>query len=187
VLRNVTKKENIEMRLINIFPIKTLSILSVLFVVACSDASTLETNAKAGKEPKTNEAIELTVYKSRSCKCCQKWVTHIEDHGFETEVNNITLLSKLKDKKGIPANYRSCHTAESNDGYLFEGHVPAKFIKQYLANVPEGSIGLSVPAMPVGTPGMEVGDRFMPYNILLLNVDETVTVYKQVMTYEEQY
>lgn len=169
------------------FPIKTLAILSVVFVVACSDASTLETNAKVGNGSKTNEAIELTVYKSRSCKCCQKWVTHIEEHGFETDVNNITLLSKLKDKKGIPANYRSCHTAESNDGYLFEGHVPAKFIKQYLANVPEGSIGLSVPAMPVGTPGMEVGDRFMPYNILLLNEDDTVTVYKEVMTYEEQF
>ena len=65
--------------------------------------------------------------------------------------------------------------------------MPAKFIKQYLANVPEGSIGLSVPAMPVGTPGMEVGDRFMPYNILLLNADGTVTEYKQVMTYEEQF
>jgi len=184
---NVIKKENIEMRLTNIIPVKTLVILSVLFVVACSDASILEANAKADIESKTNEAIELTVYKSRSCKCCQKWVRHVEEHGFETEVNNINFLSKLKDKKGIPANYRSCHTAESNDGYLFEGHVPAKFIKQYLGNVPEGSIGLSVPAMPVGTPGMEVGDRFMPYNILLLNEDGTVTVYEQVMTYEEQF
>ena len=175
------------MSLKNILPLKTLVILSVLFVVACSDVSKLEANTKAAKESKPNEAIELTVYKSRSCQCCQKWVTHVEEHGFEAEVNNVTLLSKLKDDKGIPANYRSCHTAESNDGYLFEGHVPAKFIKQYLANVPEGSIGLSVPAMPVGTPGMEVGDRFMPYNILLLNVDGTVTEYKQVMTYEEQF
>jgi hypothetical protein len=175
------------MSLKKMFPVKIRVILSVLFVVACSDVSTLETSAKIGKESITNEAIELTVYKSRSCKCCQKWVTHIEEHGFETDVNNITLLSKLKDKKGIPANYRSCHTAESNDGYFFEGHVPAKFIKQYLANVPEGSIGLSVPVMPVGTPGMEVGERFLPYNILLLNEDDTVTVYKEVMTYEEQF
>tara|TARA_R110002167_G_scaffold300679_1_gene504947 strand:- start:1674 stop:2228 length:555 start_codon:yes stop_codon:yes gene_type:complete len=181
------KKENIEMSLKTILPVKTLAILSVVFVVACSDASTLEAKPNADIETKTLEAIELTVYKSRSCKCCQKWVTHVEEHGFEAEVNNITLLSKLKDKKGIPANYRSCHTAESNDGYVFEGHVPAKFIKQYLANVPEGSIGLSVPAMPVGSPGMEVGDRFMPYNILLINEDGTVTVYEQVMTYEEQF
>jgi hypothetical protein len=187
VLRNVKKKENIEMRLMNIFPVKTLSILSVLFVVACSDASTLEPNAKAGEEPKINEAIELTVYKSRSCTCCQKWVTHVEEQGFDTKLNNITFLSNLKDSKGIPANYRSCHTAESNDGYVFEGHVPAKFIKQYLANIPEGSIGLSVPSMPVGTPGMEVGDRFIPYNILHLNTDGTVTVYKEVLTYEEQF
>ena len=175
------------MRFYKLFPANLLAVLPVIFLAACTDASTSNADNRSDQLAPKEEPIELTVYKSRSCKCCQKWVTHVEEHGFETEVNNITLLSKLKDNKGIPANYRSCHTAESNDGYLFEGHVPAKFIKQYLANVPEGSIGLSVPAMPVGTPGMEVGDRFMPYNILLLNADGTVTEYKQVMTYEEQF
>jgi hypothetical protein len=65
--------------------------------------------------------------------------------------------------------------------------VPAKYIKQYLDNAPEGTIGLAVPAMPVGTPGMEMGDRFMPYQILLLNTDGTSSIYAEVASYDEQF
>jgi hypothetical protein len=99
----------------------------------------------------------------------------------------MTYLNELKDEKGIAHDYRSCHTAESKEGYLFEGHVPAKYIKQYLGNVPQGTIGLAVPAMPAGTPGMEMGDRFMPYQVLLLNTDGTSSIYAEVATYEEQF
>lgn len=176
------------MRYFKTFPVKTLVISAVLFIVACSDATTLEANANADKESKTNDPIELTVYKSRSCKCCQKWIRHIEEHGFETDVNNITFLSKLKDKKGIAANYRSCHTAISKDGYVFEGHVPAKYIQQFMNETQaDNVIGLSVPAMPVGTPGMEVNDKFQPYKILLLKSDGTYEIYANVYSYEEQF
>ena len=96
-------------------------------------------------------------------------------------------MSDIKEDRGIAPNYRSCHTAESNDGYVFEGHVPAKYIKQFLADVPKDSIGLSVPAMPVGTPGMEVDDRFMPYQILLLKEDGSSSVYAEIASYEEQF
>lgn len=175
------------MRFYKLFPANLLAVLAVVLLAACTDASTLNTDNGTDKQAPKEEPIELTVYKSRSCKCCQKWVSHIEENGFEANVNNIARLSNLKDEKGIAANYRSCHTAESADGYVFEGHVPAKFIKQYLDKVPAGTIGLSVPAMPVGTPGMEVGDRFMPYHVLLLNEDGTSAVYAEINTYEEQF
>jgi len=90
-------------------------------------------------------------------------------------------------KYGIKPNYRSCHTAVTRNGFAFEGHVPAKFIKQFLAEKHNNAIGLSVPAMPVGSPGMEVGERFMPYNVLILFKDGTSEVYAEVKTYEEQF
>ena len=72
-------------------------------------------------------------------------------------------------------------------GFAFEGHIPAKFIQQFLSEEHPNAIGLSVPAMPVGSPGMEVGDRFMPYNVLILFKDGTSKVYAKVKTYEEQF
>ncbi len=161
-----------------------IALVIVLFLAACSDA----TQANNGsKEVSAKPKITLTVYKSRTCKCCQKWVKHIEEHGFETDVTNITLMSRIKDKYGVAPNYRSCHTALSAGGYVFEGHVPAKFIQQFLEDTPEGATGLSVPAMPIGSPGMEVGDQFRPYLILQLNDDGSATTYAEVNTYEEQF
>ena len=170
-----------------LLPLKAMLVASVFVITSCSDASDNKTSEIHARTSTPQAAIELTVYKSRTCSCCEKWIDHAEDHGFDISANNVTFLSELKDDKGIAPNYRSCHTAESKDGYVFEGHVPAKYIKQYLANVPKDSIGLSVPAMPVGTPGMEMGDRFMPYKIYLLNSDGTSSVYVEVATYEEQF
>jgi len=135
----------------------------------------------------TTELIELNVFKSLSCNCCQSWINHIQSNGFETSVNNIDFLSQLKEEKGISPRYRSCHTAESMSGFIFEGHVAAKFIKQYLENTPDNTLGLSVPAMPIGTPGMEMGDRFTPYQVLLLHTDGTSSIYAEVTSYEEQF
>ncbi len=161
-----------------------ITLVFVLFLTACSDAIQANNGTEdISEKPK----ITLDVYKSRTCKCCQKWVKHIEKHGFEADVTNITLMSRIKDKYGVAPNFRSCHTALSADGYVFEGHVPAKFIRQFLENTPEGAIGLSVPAMPIGSPGMEVGDQFRPYLILQLNDDDRAITYAEVNTYEEQF
>lgn len=156
----------------------------MLLLTACSEATQPNNGSDAGSKKPTST---LTVYKSRTCKCCQKWVRHIEEHGFETDVTNITLMSRIKDKYGVAPNYRSCHTALSADGYVFEGHIPAKFIQQFLENAPDGAIGLSVPAMPLGSPGMEVGDQFHPYRVLQLNKDGSVTTYAEIKSYEEQF
>ena len=129
----------------------------------------------------------LEVYKSPTCSCCEKWLEHIDQHGFSSKAFNQTDLSAFKSNKGIAPQYRSCHTAVSKDGYVFEGHVPAKFIHQFLAKPPKNAIGLSVPAMPIGTPGMEVGNKFMPYQVILLKADGSYDIYAELNNYQEQF
>jgi hypothetical protein len=80
----------------------------------------------------------------------------------------------------IKPEYRSCHTGVSSNGYIFEGHVPSKYVTQFLSEDHPSAIGLSVPGMPLGSPGMEVGDRFMPYKVLILYKDGTSKVYADV-------
>lgn len=122
------------------------------------------------------EAI-MDVYKSPTCQCCEKWIDHARAQGFVTAVLHPADLDAVKDRLGVLPAYRSCHTAVTKDGYVFEGHVPAKFIHRFLAEKPEGAIGLAVPGMPAGSPGMEVGDTFMPYEVLLLKTDGSASRY----------
>ena len=145
-------------------------------VVACSDKASLTTASNSVSD----ETVSLDVYKSRTCGCCKKWVSHIEDFGFESEVHHPANLNKIKSDKGIAPRYQSCHTAVSNDGYVFEGHIPGPIIQHFLAAPPKDAIGLAVPGMPVGSPGMEVGDRFDPYDVLLLKKDGSSEVYQHI-------
>ena len=124
--------------------------------------------ANANEHKHSATPLELLVYKTPTCGCCKKWITHIEDEGIVAHSKDFRNISNIKTKYGIKPNYRSCHTAVSRNGFAFEGHVPAKFIQQFLSEEHPNAIGLSVPAMPVGSPGMEVGDRFMPYKVLIL-------------------
>ena len=89
-------------------------------------------------------------------------------------------LQKVKEQYSLQPKYQSCHTAVSQDGYVFEGHIPSKFIKQFLADPEADAIGLSVPGMPLGSPGMEVQGRFMPYDVLVLFQDGSSKVYAEV-------
>ncbi len=145
-------------------------------VVACSDKASLTTTSKSVSD----KTVSLDVYKSRTCGCCKKWVSHIEDFGFESEVHHPANLNKIKSDKGIAPRYQSCHTAISNAGYVFEGHIPGPIIQRFLAAPPKNAIGLAVPGMPVGSPGMEVGDRRDEYDVLLLSKDGSHTVYEHV-------
>lgn len=133
------------------------------------------------------EAIVLDVYKSPTCGCCGKWVSHIEEKGFEVEVHNHNSLDPVKKKLGIPSHLQSCHTGVSESGYFFEGHIPAKYITQFLSKPTEGAVGLAVPGMPAGSPGMEMGDQFSPYEILLVKSDGSTEVFARVSRYEEQF
>ncbi len=128
----------------------------------------------------------MTVHKDPNCGCCGKWMTHMEAAGFTTTANHPRQLNELKDSLGVPRQLRSCHTAVTENGYVFEGHIPARYVQAYLDAPPEGSLGLAVPAMPVGSPGMEVGDRFMPYDVLLLNRDGSIAVFAHVASPDQQ-
>ena len=89
-------------------------------------------------------------------------------------------LQEIKEQHSIKPKYQSCHTAVSEEGYVFEGHIPSKFIKQFLSNPEADAIGLAVPGMPLGSPGMEVQGRFMPYDVLVLFKDGSSEVYAEV-------
>lgn len=131
-------------------------------------------------------AAVMDVYKSPTCRCCEKWIDHVHAQGFRTSVLHPADLDTTKDRLGVLPAYRSCHTAVTKEGYVFEGHVPAKFIHRFLAEKPEGAIGLAVPGMPAGSPGMEVGDTFMPYEVLLLKTDGSAARYAFVGSPAEQ-
>ena len=106
----------------------------------------------------------VEVYKSPTCGCCAKWVDHMRDHGFTVKTHDVG-NKEIRKKSGLSESVGSCHTALVN-GYAIEGHVPAPDIIRLLKEKPK-AIGLSVPDMPHGTPGME-GARSDPYNVLLI-------------------
>ena len=106
----------------------------------------------------------VTVYKSPSCNCCAEWVTHMREQGFPVEIQSQFNVKPVKRKVGVPSSLAACHTAVVNN-YVVEGHVPAKDVKQLLRENPKVR-GLSVPGMPVGSPGMERGNRVEPYKVL---------------------
>jgi hypothetical protein len=131
--------------------------------------------------------VHLDVYKSPTCGCCTKWMDHLAENGFTSTGHHPDDLSDLKRELGVPVRYGSCHTGVSKNGYLFEGHVPARYITQFLDDPPTGALGLTVPAMPVGSPGMEYKNQFMPYQVLLLKKDGSVEVYASVESYKQQF
>ena len=137
--------------------------------------------------PLTAGAEELQVYKSPTCGCCVKWISHLEEFGFTTQTHHPGDLDGLKKELGVTPQSASCHTAVSEQGYVFEGHVPAKYVQQFLDNPAENAIGLAVPAMPLGSPGMEMGDRFQPYKVFQLNKDGSLQVYASVEQQADQY
>lgn len=119
----------------------------------------------------------VTVYKTASCGCCVGWVEHLQAAGFETRVHDVADLAAVKERLGVPRALGSCHTATVG-GYVIEGHVPAADIQRLLAQRPAGT-GLAVPGMPVGSPGMEHGDRVDPYQVLLWGGGEARRVFAQ--------
>lgn len=118
---------------------------------------------------------EIQVYKSATCGCCGKWVEHLRANGFKVTVTEVSSVAEYRAKLGVPNNLASCHTGVVN-GYAVEGHVPAREIKKMLEEKPK-AVGLAVPGMPIGSPGMEMGYRVDPYEVLLFDKDGSSTVY----------
>lgn len=135
---------------------KRRDVLSALAAAAWLPAA----SAKAGLPT-------VQVFKDPNCGCCGAWVQHLEKAGFAVMVTEVSDPAAARSKLGMPAKYGGCHTA-TVDGYLIEGHVPAAEIRQLLLKRPP-ALGLAVPGMPVGSPGMEVGPRVDPYEVLLVD------------------
>ena len=108
----------------------------------------------------------ITVYKSPTCGCCAKWVEHLKWAGFPVEDRNVADVLTARKRLGMPSQYASCHSAKVGR-YAVEGHVPAEDIKRLLRDRP-AAIGLAVPGMPPGSPGME-SIKPMPYDTLLVD------------------
>lgn len=118
---------------------------------------------------------QVHVFKSPYCGCCGAWVDHLEASGFTVKVTDVDDTTAARKRLGMPDNFGSCHTA-SVAGYVLEGHVPAEEVKRMLAEKPS-AVGLAVPGMPPGSPGMEVGDRKDPYDVFLISKDGRAAVY----------
>lgn len=146
------------------------SIGSVLLITIITIAID-EIVAHAGTEDET-----ITVYKSPTCGCCTKWVDHLTDNGFKVKSINTNNLSNIKKNSGLPYGLGSCHTAFV-DGYVIEGHVPASDIKKLLKQRLD-VVGLTVPGMPMGSPGME-GPRRDKYDVMTFDKSGKTTVFSR--------
>lgn len=118
----------------------------------------------------------VTVYKTKTCGCCGKWVEHMRANGFDVTVNEVESTAPSRKKYGVPDGLQSCHTGVAG-GYSLEGHIPAEDIQRLLREKPKGR-GLAVPGMPMGSPGME-GQRRNSYRVLLFQDDGTYTVFRE--------
>lgn len=119
----------------------------------------------------------VKVYKDPTCGCCEQWVKHLRAAGFTVSVSEAVDMGVVKDTYRVPAKARSCHTGVV-DGLALEGHVPVADVQRLLKTRPAGVIGLAVPGMPIGSPGMEVpGNAGQPYDVLAFDKSGTTTVF----------
>lgn len=122
------------------------------------------------------ETKQLTVWKTPTCGCCGDWVSHLRKSGFEVAINDVNDTAPIRKKFGLADKFGSCHTARLN-GYVIEGHVPAQQLNRLLAEKPV-ALGLAVPGMPMGSPGMEVGSTRDAYSVLLVRLDGSSRIYQ---------
>jgi hypothetical protein len=116
----------------------------------------------------------LTVYKDPGCECCGRWVKHMSTNGFVVTVRDVSNMDEIKKTMNVPAALQSCHTGVLGK-YVIEGHVPADVVKKFIAAKP-AALGLAVPGMPSGSPGME-GGQVDHYNVLEFDRDGKSRIY----------
>ena len=127
-------------------------------------------------QPEPVDSPLITVYKSATCGCCKAWVSHLERNGFTVQAHDVGNMYEYKVRAKLGAGLGSCHTAFV-DGYAVEGHVPAEDLKRMLREKPDIS-GLTVPGMPVGSPGMEMPGRLAaPFQVMSYKDGKVVGVF----------
>lgn len=132
----------------------------------------------AGKD---QQPVEITVYRSPTCGCCSKWITHLQQNNFKVKDIVTENVAGIKEKYGVPKNLQSCHTAIVG-GYVIEGHVPASDIRSLLKIKPAVT-GLSVPGMVTGTPGMEMGGSKNPFKVIAFDRQGHMQIFNSYENY----
>ena len=147
----------------------------VIFLVAIAVVMSLTTATSAAT---ASVPLEVTVYRDPFCSCCEGWIDYLTNQGFQPTSVKTSTIDTLKQQYGVPDDLASCHTAII-DGYVVEGHVPSDDIKRLLAQKPSNIRGIAVPGMPVGTPGMEMGDKKDSYAVVSFDKKGQTKVFKQ--------
>ena len=151
-----------------------LGVLAATLAVASFGALKPSPSSAAGRRPR------VEVWKDPNCGCCRDWIAYLEREGFEVVAHDSGNTAARR-RLGMPSRYGSCHTA-AVDGYVIEGHVPVEDIRRLLARRPD-AIGLAVPGMPVGSPGMDGAiyqGRRDPYDVLRVARDGSAEVFRAV-------
>lgn len=158
----------------------TVGVLGIFGSTAPMSNAQLVSTTKGIQDKQTplkSTALNATVYHSPDCNCCGGWIDHLKTQGFQITDFSTPDIERVKQKYNVPDNLSSCHTAIVN-GYVIEGHVPANDIKRLLQE--KLSIaGLSVPQMPVGTPGMEIGNQKDPFTVFAFDDNNSVAVFNK--------
>jgi len=119
--------------------------------------------------------VDIIVYRSPTCGCCGKWIDHLKQNNFNVKDNVSDDMEAIKSQYGVPKEMASCHTAVVN-GYVVEGHVPAADIIKLLKDKPKVT-GLAVPGMVTGSPGMEMGGRVDPYDVMSFDKEKHFQIF----------
>lgn len=139
----------------------------ILLLVALNQTACAEVSIWDKPTPALAGPTEITVYRSPSCSCCEKWMEHMKKHGFSVKEIQSEDMSSVKAKLGVPTALQSCHTATVGN-YVVEGHVPAGDVKKLLTSKPK-ALGLAAPGMPMASPGMEAGGQKANFSVLLFD------------------
>ncbi len=139
------------------------TLFSLLFVSIAGSSTVLA---------QTTPQVEM--YKSPYCGCCGKWAEHMQKNGFKVVTHEVDNVPAKRKSLGMPERLGSCHTAKIGN-YLLEGHVPATDVRRLLKEKPK-ALGLAVPGMPAGSPGMDV-PKSPPYETLLVQSDGSTRVF----------
>ena len=152
--------------------------LALISLAGAVCAASLPAALAQGPATTKGNKPQIQVWKDPDCGCCKDWVIHLEAHGFAVRVND-SGNAAARARLGIPTKLGSCHTGLV-DGYAIEGHVPAREILRLLRDKP-AVLGLAVPGMPVGSPGMDgtvYGDRRDPYDVLMVSRDGSTRIFE---------
>lgn len=159
----------------------------VAAIVLSAGAATLAIQANEPTESSTSMAAAdtsgpaITIYKNPNCGCCQSWAEHLDANGFETTVVETDDLNEIKQQHNVPREMASCHTALIGD-VVIEGHVPADDIVAYLEKPQFNTVGLSVPGMVQGSPGMETGKK-EDYQVIAFSANGQQSVFREYKDY----